>query len=116
VHLSSDVDLAEYVDATAGFSGADLQAVVYNAHLEAIQEGRPKVDLTQARAGDGPGPGTEGEELFKLTYVEVGGKAEPGGAKVRSAADEAKVRARVSRVLLEGLLSRTEPERMRGAG
>jgi peroxin-1 len=37
VHFSQDVDLEEIARRTEGYSGADLQAVVYNAHLEAVQ-------------------------------------------------------------------------------
>lgn len=34
--LSAEVDLHEFVADTNGFSGADLQALLYNAHLDAI--------------------------------------------------------------------------------
>ncbi|KAI8379654.1 P-loop containing nucleoside triphosphate hydrolase protein [Radiomyces spectabilis] len=34
--LASDVDLRVYAEKTEGFSGADLQGFLYNAHLEAI--------------------------------------------------------------------------------
>ena len=34
--LSSEVDLKVYSEKTEGFSGADLQGFLYNAHLEAI--------------------------------------------------------------------------------
>lgn len=34
--LSPDVDLIVYAEKTEGFSGADLQGFLYNAHLEAI--------------------------------------------------------------------------------
>ncbi|KAI8330998.1 P-loop containing nucleoside triphosphate hydrolase protein [Chlamydoabsidia padenii] len=34
--LASEVDLKEYAEKTEGFSGADLQGFLYNAHLEAI--------------------------------------------------------------------------------
>ncbi|KAF8533733.1 P-loop containing nucleoside triphosphate hydrolase protein [Trichophaea hybrida] len=37
VRFSQDVDLEEIARRTEGYSGADLQAVVYNAHLEAVQ-------------------------------------------------------------------------------
>lgn len=37
VHLGPDVSIDEIAHRTEGFSGADLQAVVYNAHLEAVQ-------------------------------------------------------------------------------
>lgn len=38
IALDSSVDLEEYVDATQGFSGADLQAFIYNAQLEAVHD------------------------------------------------------------------------------
>lgn len=34
--MSSDVDLGVVALLTEGFCGADLQALVYNAHLEAV--------------------------------------------------------------------------------
>lgn len=38
VHLHPEVDLEKWASRTEGFSGADLQALLYNAHLEAIHE------------------------------------------------------------------------------
>ena len=34
--MSLDVDFDRLADATEGFSGADLQALLYNAHLEVV--------------------------------------------------------------------------------
>lgn len=34
--MSKDVDLSYYAEKCKGYSGADLQALLYNAHLEAI--------------------------------------------------------------------------------
>ncbi|WFC94586.1 Peroxisome biosynthesis protein pex1 [Malassezia brasiliensis] len=36
VHVHPSVNLAHWAERTAGFSGADLQALLYNAHLETI--------------------------------------------------------------------------------
>lgn len=36
MQLAADVDLKVYAEKTEGFSGADLQGFLYNAHLEAI--------------------------------------------------------------------------------
>lgn len=36
VPVASSVDLDSIAEATDGFSGADLQALLYNAHLEVI--------------------------------------------------------------------------------
>ena len=38
IHLAADVDLMYIAERTEGFSGADLQALVYNAHLSAVHE------------------------------------------------------------------------------
>ncbi|KAL7275383.1 Peroxisome biosynthesis protein pex1 [Rhizina undulata] len=37
LHVSPEVSFDELADKTEGYSGADLQAVLYNAHLDAIQ-------------------------------------------------------------------------------
>ena len=36
VPVSPDVDFDRLADSTEGFSGADLQALLYNAHLEVV--------------------------------------------------------------------------------
>ncbi|KAF5345345.1 hypothetical protein D9758_008461 [Tetrapyrgos nigripes] len=38
ISLSPSVDLQHVAEATEGFSGADLQALMYNAHLEVVNE------------------------------------------------------------------------------
>jgi peroxin-1 len=38
MRVEPSVDLAHIASSTEGFSGADLQALVYNAHLESIHE------------------------------------------------------------------------------
>ncbi|PIL32676.1 transporter [Ganoderma sinense ZZ0214-1] len=38
ITFAPSVDLAELANATDGFSGADLQALVYNAHLEVVHD------------------------------------------------------------------------------
>ena len=38
LEVGSEVDLGEIAERTEGYSGADLQAVLYNAHLEAIHD------------------------------------------------------------------------------
>lgn len=53
--LADDVNLDEWARCTDGYSGADLQALLYNAHLEAINEAmnEPLPD-TKAREDDAP--------------------------------------------------------------
>lgn len=38
MELSEEIDLSYYAKKCEGYSGADLQALLYNAHLEAIHE------------------------------------------------------------------------------
>ncbi len=38
ITLAPDVDVDEFARVTDGYSGADLQALVYNAHLNAVHE------------------------------------------------------------------------------
>ncbi|KAF7321379.1 putative peroxisomal biogenesis AAA ATPase pex1 [Mycena kentingensis (nom. inval.)] len=45
VQLSPDINLDEIASATEGFSGADLQALVYNAHLEAVNSSLSRSDV-----------------------------------------------------------------------
>ena len=47
--LAPEVDLLEWAKTTEDYSGADLQAVLYNAHLNAIHEG---IDVERLTAAD----------------------------------------------------------------
>lgn len=88
MHLAESVDLSLYVDRTAGFSGADLQAVIYNAHLEAVHASMPKRNLV---------PGNDASSSSKglgLTYAEHDPTAE--AEKVLSRAERTKVERKVS--------------------
>ena len=38
MELNEDIDLSYYAEKCNGYSGADLQALLYNAHLKAIHE------------------------------------------------------------------------------
>lgn len=48
--MAPDVDLNYYAEATEGFSGADLQALIYNAHLEVVHS---TLENTAHRESDG---------------------------------------------------------------
>ncbi|KAI5890368.1 AAA-domain-containing protein [Schizophyllum commune H4-8] len=55
VALAPEVDLQHAAEATEGFSGADLQALLYNAHLEAVHESiarGPAVERSSAAADE----------------------------------------------------------------
>jgi peroxin-1 len=55
--LESDEDLAEIAKRTEGFSGADLQALISNAQLEAIQDVLKDTEITGGAGGSGRRPG-----------------------------------------------------------
>ncbi|KAJ7594598.1 P-loop containing nucleoside triphosphate hydrolase protein [Mycena floridula] len=72
--VSSEVDLGAIADATEGYSGADLQALVYNANLELIHSSISKDDGSErkvTRQDDAP-----------LEYTSFGGPAEKGTSTV----------------------------------
>src|SRR4051812_8111461 len=48
MHIDSTVDLRALAEETEGFSGADLQALFYNAHLESVHDA---VNLESADKG-----------------------------------------------------------------
>lgn len=52
VHVDASVDLNDWAERTDGFTGADLQALLYNAHLEAIHEAMEPsgARMTESRA------------------------------------------------------------------
>ncbi|KAL8995877.1 MAG: hypothetical protein Q9169_004485 [Polycauliona sp. 2 TL-2023] len=73
--------LGEIAERTEGYSGADLQAVVYNAHLEAIHDQFDTKGMTAALDGKGKGEkrgrrraGIERENVFHFRFgVETDG-------------------------------------------
>lgn len=90
VHLAPGVTLDAYAAQTAGYSGADLQALVYNAHLDAVHAG-----LNAVEAGAGAGEAGKEQDEDELKYVSLGGGEE--GKKVLSRAEQASVNKRVRR-------------------
>lgn len=87
ISLHGAVSLEPYARETAGYSGADLQALIYNAHLDAIHE-------TLAPAVDAAGQVTASSsaEEKDLEYVVLG---EDSGTSVLSRAERANVDKRV---------------------
>ncbi|KAK2467867.1 hypothetical protein APHAL10511_000162 [Amanita phalloides] len=67
VPISSDVDMDEIAAITEGFSGADLQALLYNAHLEVVHE---SMDDTSTL-----GQSTKAKEEDSIEYVIFGPNA-----------------------------------------
>ncbi|GAA6031995.1 hypothetical protein JCM8097_003379 [Rhodosporidiobolus ruineniae] len=94
IHLSPSVDLSSLGALTAGYSGADLQALIYNAHLDAIHDAvQPAVGEDGIVGGSEREKGGEGEEI---KYVAIGGKDEE---KVLSRAEQASVYKRLELIL-----------------
>lgn len=83
VHLSPDIDLEKWADRTEGFSGADLQALLYNAHLEAIHESinaaTEEKEKDGKKEGNGAADGSDG--ALKFTTIGGAGKKTLSGAE-----------------------------------
>lgn len=91
ISLHSSVSLGPYARETAGYSGADLQALVYNAHLDAIHETlAPSIDA----AGEVTTSGAAEDK--DLEYVVLG---EDSDGKVLSRAERASVDKRLEQIL-----------------
>ncbi|KAL1746204.1 P-loop containing nucleoside triphosphate hydrolase protein [Schizophyllum fasciatum] len=56
VALAPEVDLSDAADATEGFSGADLQALLYNAHLECVHESIARGPVVERNSTSGEEP------------------------------------------------------------
>ena len=83
VLLSPSVDLEEVSNATDGYSGADLQALLYNAHLGAIHESITSLPRTTQSQG----------KSDSIEFSTFGGSVEK---KVASKAEEMVLQQRVN--------------------
>jgi peroxin-1 len=84
--LEADVDLKRLAEMTEQFSGADLQALMYNAHLEVVHS-------TIAHTGDiTPSSSTNAQDDEPIEYVQLG---TPSGTGIRSRAEESALQKRV---------------------
>jgi peroxin-1 len=56
IPIAQEVDFDDLARSTEGFSGADLQALVYNAHLEVVHESIviPEVSMSNERNEETP--------------------------------------------------------------
>ncbi|KAI0083839.1 AAA-domain-containing protein [Irpex rosettiformis] len=93
VTLSDSIDLEEVAQATEGFSGADLQALVYNAQLEIIHE------TISASSPDGPmvNGGRAADEDLPVEYEVLSGPLV--GKAVKSRAEEDAFQKQLRRIL-----------------
>ncbi|KAG2343853.1 AAA-domain-containing protein [Suillus weaverae] len=93
--LAPSVDFDKLASITEGFSGADLQALVYNAHLEVVHaaidaEKADGVEAGRRRVGVGL------SDEVPVKYVVLG--AGKDAAKAVSKADETKMRQRLQQI------------------
>lgn len=62
--LSPDVDFAQLAQSTEGYSGADLQALVYNAHLDMVHASMLKTEVPQGKGKQKAGTAPEQPGAF----------------------------------------------------
>ncbi|KAF7375905.1 putative peroxisomal biogenesis AAA ATPase pex1 [Mycena sanguinolenta] len=87
VTLSPSVDIDEIAAATAGYSGADLQALLYNAHLEVVHSSIASTAL------DDRAPARDDDTAVQFTVI--GGDSK---TKVTSKADEMALQRRLRQI------------------
>ena len=93
--ISSPVDLDALSRDTEGFSGADLQALVYNAHLEVVHDTisvHSPPETSQSESGSTRSSSQETAETIK--YTVLGANADT--TKVLSRAEETALQRRVN--------------------
>ncbi|KAL0956260.1 hypothetical protein HGRIS_002414 [Hohenbuehelia grisea] len=95
VRISEDVDLAEVAAVTEGFSGADLQALLYNAHLEVIH-----ASIAALPVADVP----SNREEKPIPYVIAGG---PHNAATTSRATEMALQRRLRQIKSSSIASKS---------
>lgn len=81
VNLAPSVDFEEIAGLTEGYSGADLQSLVYNAHLQVVHA---SIDETSTRQS--------GQEEKRIRYVTLGATGEQN---ILSRAEESAMQKRV---------------------
>ncbi|KAH9996691.1 P-loop containing nucleoside triphosphate hydrolase protein [Russula compacta] len=82
VPVSPDVDLNYLADATEGFSGADLQALLYNAHLEVVHASVGEVSASAASSSNGNNKGRVDDT--PIEYTSFGGPHAQSTVKSRA--------------------------------
>lgn len=128
IALSPDISLEDYVDDTEGYSGADLQALIYNAHLECVHSSISSSTLVNGKDKvngiNGISDGHGVEPVFR--YTSFGGSNTKGGPNgmagtvaVKSRAEQAKIQARLETIvkslergnsLADGKVSKAVPD------
>lgn len=94
-------NMDEIARRTEGYSGADLQAIVYNAHLEAIHD---VLDKRDDKSMKGPRSGktdnnASGKNVPDFTYFRFGKEGDAADSAPLSAAAKAAERAKIAEML-----------------
>ncbi|KAJ7125012.1 P-loop containing nucleoside triphosphate hydrolase protein [Mycena epipterygia] len=97
VLLSPSVQLEEIAAVTEGYSGADLQALLYNAHLEVVHSSIATTPLD--------GPAATREDDAPVQFTVIGG---PKANKVASKADEMALQRRLRQIKSKAQARRDE--------
>lgn len=89
IAFAPSVDLAGLANATDGFSGADLQALVYNAHLEVVHDtiAHPTAGSSKSKPN-----GVSNEDEEPIRYTALGNDSR---GRVLSRAEESAFQRRV---------------------
>ncbi|KAI8995209.1 AAA-domain-containing protein [Trametes punicea] len=100
VAIAPSVDLAALAEETDGFSGADLQALMYNAHLEVVHDAisahAPDVSSSSG-ASISTTSASSAESAEPIKYTVLGSKS--GEGRVLSRAEESAFQRRLQRIL-----------------
>lgn len=103
IRLAEDVDLRVWAQRTNGFSGADLQALIYNANLEAIHE---SMDTAGHQKASGDKSSSKQDSQQQVRFVQFGGNTKhPSSSKSQSGAEKQAMQRRMELILKNAALS-----------
>jgi peroxin-1 len=107
--VSPDVDFNHLANATEGFSGADLQALLYNAHLEVVHASVGEISASAAlgSGGDDSSNTKDRDNDIPIEYTSFGGLAQD---TVKSRAEQMAMQRRVRRYLITFFFSFRQAE------
>jgi peroxin-1 len=94
--MSPDVDFDYLADATEGFSGADLQALLYNAHLEVVHATLGEVLTSAPSSNGGDDSSSNNNDDIPIEYTSFGGSAQNA---VKSRAEQMAMQRRVRKYI-----------------
>lgn len=108
MHVADTVDLSDLASRTEGFTGADLQAVLYNAHLEAVHDliTQQEQDLAASSSELGSQKGAQ-KVPTTFTQFKLSEKGKENGLVPKTSAERAAVNARIEEILSNAALARS---------